>query len=364
MKWDSFESHLLSSNYNLYHTKQFADVTLVSDDLVTFPAHKIVLSTSSKIFKSLLAISTNDQHPFLFLKDVMKEELEGILQYIYLGEANISEHRTDHFEMVMRYFGFNEMFGHIAKSSSDKLKSDKLDFLYPGEIEKNLFWDEKKNLDYLDNQADEMEGECNFEPRIQTYEEDNFPESVDNDVTYKEDIYENDKMEDTENNINLVQDFVKTEPLDKVKMQKKKSNEVQYRKKEEEPTECEMCNIRYTTKRSYQRHYKSVHELDRAECDECGKQFSTKDMVRKHKKVVHLKLRYQCQKCDKNFTEERYLRKHNWKLHSPKCESCKVSFADQTEFDNHIQQLKQRKVLFKTISDINCTVILHKKAYF
>ena len=73
MKWDSFESHLLSSNYDLYHTKQFADVTLVSDDLVTFPAHKIVLSTSSKIFKSLLAISTNDQHPFRGIIIVLKK---------------------------------------------------------------------------------------------------------------------------------------------------------------------------------------------------------------------------------------------------------------------------------------------------
>ena len=347
MKWESFESHLQSSHYDLYLTKQFADVTLVSDDLVTFPAHKTVLSTSSKIFKSLLEISTNDQHPFLYLKDVMKEELEGILQYIYLGEANISEHRTDHFEMVLKYFGLYEMSSPISKSSSIMFKSEekminKLDFLYQGEIEnKSLFSDEKKNFDFFNDRADQMKDKCTLEPLIQNndtvYEE---PEIGDNEITYEEDIYEEneevtyeaEEMKVSENGVN---DFFESETLDKVKFSKKKSN--QYRKKEEEPTECEMCNIKYTTKRSYQRHYKSIHELDRVECDECGKQFSTKDMVTRHKKAVHMKLRYQCKKCEKNFSDGQTLRKHNMKLHTS-CESCKVSFADQYELNIHIQQ--------------------------
>ena len=350
MKWESFESHLQSTHYDLYLTKQFADVTLVSDDLVTFPAHKTVLSTSSKIFKSLLAISTNDQHPFLYLKDVMKEELEGILQYIYLGEANISEHRAYNFEMVMRYFGLYEKSDPISKTSLAKFKSeammvDKLDFLYQSEMEKkSLFNDEKPKLNFFNDPADQMKEEYTFEPTIQNndtiYEE---SEKFDNDVNYQDDIdeenekvtYDDDKIEGSEKSVSLVQNFVETEMVDKLKFPKKKSN--QYRKKEEEPTECGMCNIKYTTKRSYQRHYKSVHELDRADCDECGKQFSTKDMVTRHKKAVHMKLRYQCKKCEKNFSDGQTLRKHNMKLHTS-CESCKVSFADQFELNIHIQQ--------------------------
>ena len=159
MKWESFQSHLQSTNYDLYHTKQFADVTLVSDDFATFQAHKTVLSGSSKMIKYLLTISPNDQHPFLYLKDVMRQELEGFLQFIYLGEANISEDRIDQFHGVMRYFGWNEMSSPITSQSYTTKKEepiDRLDFLAPISIgQESLHCDEneKQNLDFLMNSS-------------------------------------------------------------------------------------------------------------------------------------------------------------------------------------------------------------------
>ena len=113
MKWQSFQSHLQSSHSDLYHTKQFADVTLVSDDLVKFPAHKTILAASSRIFQSLLSMATTDlqQYPVLYLKDVTGEDLESVLQFIYLGEAEISEYRAKYFESIARDLGLHEMIG-------------------------------------------------------------------------------------------------------------------------------------------------------------------------------------------------------------------------------------------------------------
>ena len=113
MKWQSFQSHLQTSNNELYHTKQFADVTLVSDDMVKFPAHKTILAASSKVFKSLLSMATSDQqqYPFLYLKDINHKDLEDVLQYIYLGGAKVSLNRTKYLENIMKDLGIQESFG-------------------------------------------------------------------------------------------------------------------------------------------------------------------------------------------------------------------------------------------------------------
>ena len=159
MKWQSFQSHLESSHSELYHTKNFADVTLVSDDLVTFPAHKTVLAASSRVFKTLLSLATPDQqqYPFLYLKDVMREDLESILQFIYLGEAQISEDKAEHFESIARDLGLCESPGGTFEKSQtrqikqEKYSIDRLDFLSQNEENrKSSNFIEKKNLEFFD----------------------------------------------------------------------------------------------------------------------------------------------------------------------------------------------------------------------
>ena len=109
MKWNSFESHLLASQKELYFTKQFSDVTLVSDDLVEFLAHKTILSTASPLMKSLLGMSSQQQSSFLYLKGVTQENLEAILQYIYLGETEINEQKVQEFTKIAKDLGMQEM---------------------------------------------------------------------------------------------------------------------------------------------------------------------------------------------------------------------------------------------------------------
>ena len=44
LKWKSFTDHLVNTFRGLGETGHFADVTLVSDDQIQTPAHKVVLS--------------------------------------------------------------------------------------------------------------------------------------------------------------------------------------------------------------------------------------------------------------------------------------------------------------------------------
>lgn len=53
-----------------------------------YPVHKLVLSTCSEYFEEIFN-RTQCKHPVIVLKDVKHEELEALLNYMYLGEVNV-----------------------------------------------------------------------------------------------------------------------------------------------------------------------------------------------------------------------------------------------------------------------------------
>ena len=122
---------------------------------------------------------------------------------------------------------------------------------------------------------------------------------------------------------------------------KKRRTTSQKRKWPEDPADCDICGTHYTTKRSYQRHYKIVHELRSHDCKHCDKQFKWPGQLLKHTNLVHLGIpikTYPCDKCDKVLKEGRHLKQHILREHPPPgCESCKVSFNDMEGLQEHIR---------------------------
>ena len=101
-QWSLFESHLINSNRELYEDKLFADVTLVSEDMKKFKAHKTVLGTASTILKDLF-LAKPDQKITILLKGIFEQELTQVLKFLYLGEAVIDVDRIEEFEMAAKY---------------------------------------------------------------------------------------------------------------------------------------------------------------------------------------------------------------------------------------------------------------------
>merc|ERR1712189_167776 len=94
LTWHTYQPHINNSHKELYETKKFSDVTLVSDDHQQFKAHKFILSSSSTMFQSILS-DDNAVAPFIYLRGVNHHELESILQFIYLGEATFNQERMN-----------------------------------------------------------------------------------------------------------------------------------------------------------------------------------------------------------------------------------------------------------------------------
>ena len=72
------------------HSGEFSDVSLVSDDGDTFPAHKMVLAShSQKLDRILTQLQPGPLS--LFLAGVSSKELSSLLSFIYTGEVRVRQ---------------------------------------------------------------------------------------------------------------------------------------------------------------------------------------------------------------------------------------------------------------------------------
>ena len=96
LKWNQFGSSTQNTFRNLLNDQNFADVTLVSGDNKQIKAHKVILSSCSKFFNQIL-LSNTHPHPLLFLKDICHSDLLSIIQFVYLGQTEVTQDDLDHF---------------------------------------------------------------------------------------------------------------------------------------------------------------------------------------------------------------------------------------------------------------------------
>ena len=57
----TFHDHLVEMLHNMLKSAELSDVTLVSDDMKTFKAHKVVLHATSNLFKNILCGKMKDK---------------------------------------------------------------------------------------------------------------------------------------------------------------------------------------------------------------------------------------------------------------------------------------------------------------
>ena len=96
LKWNDFQTTVSHSFSLLREEEELFDVILVSDDEVQVSAHKLVLSASSRFFKSILHKKSHSQ-PLIYLSGIHSTNLAFVLDYIYQGEVQIFQEQLDSF---------------------------------------------------------------------------------------------------------------------------------------------------------------------------------------------------------------------------------------------------------------------------
>ncbi|KAJ2944553.1 hypothetical protein O0L34_g3902 [Tuta absoluta] len=89
LKWNGYQSNILSNVKELFKDEGLSDVTLVSDGQ-SFKAHKVILSANSSVFRTIFQQNPH-KDPIIVLHDINTASLRTLLTFMYNGEVNVTE---------------------------------------------------------------------------------------------------------------------------------------------------------------------------------------------------------------------------------------------------------------------------------
>ena len=89
LKWNDYQDNVNLAFGSLREENDFADVTLACEDGQQIEAHKVILASSSPFFQNLLK-KNKHPHPLIYMKGIKHEILLAVVDFLYLGEANVS----------------------------------------------------------------------------------------------------------------------------------------------------------------------------------------------------------------------------------------------------------------------------------
>ena len=96
LQWNDFQENVNNAFRHMRDSADFVDVTLACEDGQQIEVHKVILAASSPFFQKVLKKNTHG-HPLIYMRGVKTEELTAIVDFLYLGEANVYEDNLESF---------------------------------------------------------------------------------------------------------------------------------------------------------------------------------------------------------------------------------------------------------------------------
>ena len=96
LQWNDFQENIITSFASLRGESNFSDVTLACADGEQVRAHKMVLASTSPFFQGILKRKSHP-HPLIFMKGVTSAIVSALVDFLYMGEANILQENLDDF---------------------------------------------------------------------------------------------------------------------------------------------------------------------------------------------------------------------------------------------------------------------------
>ena len=249
LTWHTFQTHSNELLSDLYKSSSFSDVTLVTVDQTQFKCHKFVLSACSSVFRNILKTDLNS--PFIYLRGIAREEMESVLQFMYLGEATFYQERMNEFLNVAKDLDLKEIGQSVDVNEVEAEHTQ-------GDIIQEL------------SSSDDDDNDCNMLKSYSTAT--TFP------------LNENGKFACNHCQLSY----------------SSKSHLVRHVKAEHEGVRypCTQCDYKATQLGNLEVHVKSKHEGVRYPCQKCDYKSAFPSALDRHVKAEHDGVRYKCQYCD------------------------------------------------------------------
>ena len=329
IKWGNYQKWTVDCVKDLYGDEKFADVTLLSDDLHSFKAHRIILSSSSEFFEKIFTQMSSPivlNNNSLFLKGVKGKTLQTMLEFIYQGFVSVQQEDLSTFLET----GFDlQVTGIISGNESvmRERKSKSVDFIKeetlqakndeePDEVASATAFIEQENCGNPEERQIDTDVEDDNLLDLQIAEESEGVEmgELDEDIN---DSHEGEGM--AQNGVVIKSGHVPVELGVSKKKRGRKGMTYVKSESEAKPVVCEECLKRFPNQNQMRMHFDRKHNgmEKKFPCDTCGKKFYMPQDVKAHIKGVHLKIKdFACDLCDRAFSQKCNLKSHKMKMHS------------------------------------------------
>ena len=122
--WNSYSDHLRAMMCDMLETDEFADVTLVCDDLDELRGHRNILSAASPVFRKILTLHSAKAEPVIYLRGIESGEMRSILNFIYRGESVCSKERIAEFFAAAKNLEIKELSSKETQEIKPKPKQE------------------------------------------------------------------------------------------------------------------------------------------------------------------------------------------------------------------------------------------------
>ena len=302
LTWHTFSSHGQELFRDLMESQEFSDVTLVSDDQHQYRVHKFILSACSTVFRKIL--TSTSLNTLIYLRGIHHQELESILQFIYLGEVTLNHERINEFLNVSKNLDIKEIGKNVVNKEEETENVN--------EIEN---FDEN---DLIQSDVNPINDETAIgSPAIQELRNTSSSSIInDQKKPYKYKCQQCDYQEDHKSNLNR---HVQTKhegitfPCQQCDYKATNQSNLQRHfetKHEDTKYPCQQCDYQATNLRNLQFHIHSKHEGIKYPCQECDYQATHPSSLQMHIKSKHEGVKYPCQQCDYQATQLSHLKRH------------------------------------------------------
>ena len=118
VSWETHSEHVRGILREMRTSNDFTDVTIICSDQIEVNAHRNILSAFSPTFRRIFLLDKCMNNPVIYLRGIRSEDIEPILQFIYLGETTIQQNRVQEFLTVAKELEIKDLVNIVDASGT------------------------------------------------------------------------------------------------------------------------------------------------------------------------------------------------------------------------------------------------------
>merc|ERR1719245_2790781 len=126
LRWDQFDKNIREYFSSLRKDGRMFDVTLATEDGQQIQAHRIILSAGSKFFSDIF-LNSHHNNILVYLKGIRIAQLETLVDFIYSGEAFITQEELKMFLEAGKELQVKGLQGELQGVQDNKVVEQRID---------------------------------------------------------------------------------------------------------------------------------------------------------------------------------------------------------------------------------------------